>query len=229
MRLRLFTPGDGWSGFLTELTIVVLGILIALGAQQAVDGLRWRTDVKQFRAAMDNELGYNLAAYQDRLKQSGCIQRRLDQLDRWHRGLQSGARLPLTSRIGRPTTTQLRTSVWESRTADVTSHLGLEHRLAYAALYDGFAGYQEISTRERQLWSELLDFEGAAELDPRDLVRLRGLIERGRLNARLIQGNWRMISNRSATLRITPWEEPDLIPSETVCSPLTWGSNTAGR
>ena len=46
MRLRFFKPVNGWSGFLTELVIVVLGILIALAAQQAVDNLRWRGEVK---------------------------------------------------------------------------------------------------------------------------------------------------------------------------------------
>lgn len=222
MRLRFFTPVNGWSGFLTELVIVVLGILIALAAQQAVDNLRWRGEVKEFRAAMDNELGYNLGAYRDRLKQSACIKRRLDQLDQWQRGLQSGARLPLTSRIGRPTTTTLRSSVWQSRTADVMSHVGLENRLAYASLYDAFAGYQDIGDRERQLWSELLDFEGAAQLDRKDLTRLRGLIERGRLNARLVDGNWRTTARDSAAIGIAAWEDPDIIPSETVCSPLTW-------
>ena len=225
MRLRFLRPINGWSGFFTELAIVVLGVLIALGAQQAVDGWRWRADVREFRAAVDNEVGFNLGAYADRLKQSRCIHRRLDQLDRWHKGLSAGARLRLTSRIGRPTTTSLRTSVWHSRTPDVTAHLGLETRLAYAFFYDSFAGYQIIGDRERQLWGELLDFEGAASLDQRDLLRLRGLIERGRLASRLVDGNWPLLSRRSAAFGIRPWEEKDIIASETVCEPLTWTAN----
>ncbi len=224
MRLRLWNPVNGWAGFVTELVIVVLGVLIALGAQQALDNMRWRGDVREFRAAVDNEVGFNLGAYADRLKQSACINRRLDQLDRWHTGLSAGGRLPLTSRIGRPTTTSLRTSVWHSRTPDVTAHLGLENRLAYAAFYDDFAGYQIIGDRERQLWGELLDFEGAASLDQRDLLRLRGLIERGRLASRLIDGNWPMLSRRSAAFGIRPWEEEDLQASETVCEPLMWAA-----
>ena len=221
MRLR-FRPVQGWPGFFTELTVVVVGILIALGAQHAVDTWRWRGDVREFRAAADNELGYNLGAYLDRRGQSACINRRLDQLDRWHQGLSAGQRLRLTSRIGRPTTTSLRTSVWQSRTPDVTAHLGLERRLAYAGLYDIFANYQVIGDRERQVWSELLDFEGAASLEPRDLLRLRGLIERGRLASRLLEANWPMTARRGANLGIRAWEEKDMTPSETFCEPLTW-------
>jgi len=224
MRLRFPKPVGGWSGFLTELAIVVLGVLIALGAQQAVDNWRWRGEVREFRAAVDNEIGFNLGAYVDRMKQSACINRRLDQLDRWQKGIPAGARLPLTSRIGRPTTTSLRTSVWQSRTPDVTAHLGLEQRLAYASFYDMFANYQVIGDRERQLWGELLDFEGAASLDPRDLLRLRGLIERGRLASRLVDGNWPLLSQRSAAFGIRPWEEKDILASETVCEPLTWAA-----
>lgn len=224
MRLRFLKPVNGWSGFLTELAIVVLGVLIALGAQQMVDRWRWKADVREFRAAVDNEVGFNLGAYEDRLDQSACINRRLDQLDRWHKGLSAGARLRLTSRIGRPTTTSLRTSVWQSRTPDVTAHLGLDNRLAYAAFYDNFTGYQIIGDRERQLWGKMLDFEGAASLDQRDLLRLRGLIERGRLASRLIDGNWPMISRRSAAFGIRPWEDKDIQASETVCEPLTWAA-----
>ncbi len=144
MRLRFLKPVNGWPGFLTELTIVVLGILIALGAQQTVDGWRWQKEVGEFRAAMDDELGFNLGAYEDRLGQSKCINRRLDQLDQWQRQLTSGAPLQLTSAIRRPTTLSLRTSVWESRTSDVTSHLGLKARLAYAELYDEVNTYIEL-------------------------------------------------------------------------------------
>ncbi|WP_118856356.1 hypothetical protein [Sphingomonas mesophila] len=222
MRFQLLRPVNGWAGFLTELTIVVVGILIALAAQQAVDMWRWKNDVREFRAAVDNELGYNLAAYIGRRAQTACIDRRLDQLDRWHKELQAGGRLRLTSRIGRPTTTQLRISVWESRTPDVTAHLGLDNRLAYAAMYDLFVLYRRIGDFERDTWGELLDFEGADSLDRRDMLRLRGLIERGRLYSRLTEGNWRTLARRAKQQKIRPWSDGNLNPNETFCDPLTW-------
>lgn len=129
MRLRFLKPVNGWPGFLTELAIVVLGVLIALGAQQLAEAARWRSEVREFRSAMDDELAYNLGAYQDRREQSACIVRRLDQLDAWHRGWRSGQRLRLASPIARPLTVTVRSSVWQSRTADVAAHLGLEKRL----------------------------------------------------------------------------------------------------
>ncbi len=223
MRLRFLKPVNGWAGFLTELAIVVLGVLIALGAQQAIDAARWRSEVAEFRAALDHELGYNFGAYRERLEQSKCITGRLDQLDRFQRELASGKRMRLTSAIRRPTSLALRTSVWQSRTADVTSHLGLKVRLAYATIYDELQNYIEIRTYERQVWNEMLDYEGAGPLDPQDLVRLRGLIERGRLFDRFIGNNWPDIQNDGNEAGIRPWRRPSENPADPmICTPLTW-------
>ncbi len=221
-RLRKLTPYGGWRQFATELVVVVLGILIALGAQQAVDAWNWRSEVAEFRDALDSELGFNLGAIEDRMKQSDCINRRLDQLDRWQRVLQDGGKVRLTSRIGRPTSLNVRTSVWESRTADVASHLGLDARLAYAALYDLLGGYRDTRQYERQVWNEMLDFEGTGELDRRDLLRLRGLVERGRLYSRLVDQNTRDFKRNADAIGIRAWIDPGMAARDNVCQPLTW-------
>lgn len=223
MRLHFLKPVNGWSGFLTELAIVVLGVLIALGAQQAVDGWRWRGEVSEFRAALDNELGYDFGAYRERLEQSKCITGRLNQLDEFQRASAKGERLRLTSAIRRPTSLALRTSVWQSRTADVASHLGLKARLTYATIYDAIDNYAYIRTNEREVWNEMLDFEGAGPLDRRDLLRLRGLIERGRLFDRFISANWPDIQKDGNEAGIRPWRRPGENPADPLlCKPLTW-------
>lgn len=222
LRLRSWKPAPGLRSFLIELLIVVLGVLIALAAQQAVDGWNARGEVKEFRAALDSELGYDFGAIRDRMAQAPCINTRLDQLDQWQRLLQSGASLRLTSRVGRPTSLNVRTSVWESRTADVASHLGLDVRLAYAASYDLLDGYRDSRQIERQIWNELLDFEGAGEVDPRDVTRLRGLIERARLYARLVAQNSRDFERQASRMGIRPWVDPGMTARDQVCRPLTW-------
>ena len=63
MRLRLFKPLDGWRAFWGEVGIVVLGILIALGAQQVVEDIRVDGDVQTFRETVDQEIAYNLWVY----------------------------------------------------------------------------------------------------------------------------------------------------------------------
>jgi hypothetical protein len=222
MRLR---PPHGWPAVWWELVIVTLGVLIALGAQQAVDRIRWKADVTEFRRAMDNELGYNFGAYRDRLRQSACINRRLDELEQWLALLQTGAEVRLTSPIRRPTTTSLRAAVWESRTAEVTGHLGLDARLGYARFYDEVRNYSQVRDFERAVWNELLDYSYAGTLTPGDRLRLRGLIERGRLFDGLIVGNWPEIERRGAEAGIRAWTDPNSLPTDPrICAPLRWES-----
>jgi hypothetical protein len=220
MRLR---PPHGWPAVWWELVIVTLGVLIALGAQQALDTIRWKSDVTEFRRAMDHELGYDFGAYRDRLGQSAGISRRLDELEQWLGVLQTGAQVRLTTRIHRPITTSLRTAVWESRTSEVTGHLGLDTRLAYASFYDEVRNYSEVRDLERAVWNELLDFGYAASLSQDDRVRLRGLIERGRLFDRLIVGNWPEVERRGAEAGIRAWTDPNALPGDPgICVSLRW-------
>jgi len=62
MRLRFLKLVNGWGGFLTELAIVVFGVLIALGAQQLLDDWQGKRNVADFREALDAELSGNLRA-----------------------------------------------------------------------------------------------------------------------------------------------------------------------
>jgi hypothetical protein len=226
MQWRRIRPVHGWADLLQEILIVVVGVLLALGAQQLVDDWRWQGEIRQFRAALDNELGYDLAAYEDRLKQNDCVKRRLDELQRWFEETATRKQLRLTSPIGRPVALATRTSVWESRTADAASHLGLETRLAYAKFYDSVDVFADIRASERAVWGELSDFEGASELDPRDRLRLRGLIERARFLNRIVRFNWKTFNERMIAFGIRPWRETDEpARADQLCQPLRWGES----
>jgi hypothetical protein len=52
MRVRLPKPLRGWREFGGEVGVIVLGVLIALAAQQAVEWVHERQDVAQLRGAL---------------------------------------------------------------------------------------------------------------------------------------------------------------------------------
>jgi hypothetical protein len=223
MAWRSIRPVRGWDDLAQEVLIVVAGVLIALGAQKIVDDWRWRGEIKEFRAALDNELGYDLAAYQDRLSQNDCVARRLDQLDRWLAETAAGPKRRLLTPIGRPVSLATRTSVWDSRTSDAASHLGLKVRLAYAKFYDSVAVFSNVRASEREVWSELSEFEGAEELDAHDRMRLRGLIERARFLNGIVRFNWKTYHQRMTAFGIRPWRESDEpARANQLCQPLRW-------
>lgn len=80
--MKVPSPLNGWRVFWGEVGIIVLGVLLALGAQQVVEALSWRGQVRDFRAAVDRELGENLSIYEIRLRQNDCVSRRLAEVER---------------------------------------------------------------------------------------------------------------------------------------------------
>ena len=56
MHLHMPKPLHGWREFIHEFTIVVLGVLIALGANQMVENWAWSNKVRHAESAMCLEL-----------------------------------------------------------------------------------------------------------------------------------------------------------------------------
>jgi hypothetical protein len=69
MHFHLPKPLHGWREFFGEVGIIVVGVLIALSAEQVVEAIHWQKEVSEFRQAEDAELANNLAAFRYRLLQ----------------------------------------------------------------------------------------------------------------------------------------------------------------
>ena len=220
MRLRLFKPAQGWSGFFTELAIVVLGVLIALGAQQAVDAWQARRDVADFRAAIDVELADNLQAYQGRMIQGECLARKLDQLADWQRDWRDGDGPALDGEIGRPLAFGLYFTVWRTGAASIAARMALKERLAYAGFYAALEGYDALRYREVEAWQGLYAYDGAARLSPPEVNALRGLILSARSVDRSMRLNWPGIQAAAVALGIRLPATNAPFPDNGLCKPL---------
>jgi hypothetical protein len=84
-------PPHGWNAVAWEFAIVVLGVLIALGAQQWAEGLSWKSKVTASRRALRAELQEHYGYAVEYRTVFPCIQGQLDQLR--HRVLSSGSAL----------------------------------------------------------------------------------------------------------------------------------------
>ena len=220
-RLIKLKPPHGWNAVAWELAIVTLGVLIALGAQQFVDGLHWRGEVGEFRKAVRAEISWNLATFPYRAEQNRCAAARLDELQRWLDSWRAGRPLRLTGPIARPSPLILQTTVWESRDPETVSRMPLSEKLDYGGLYTEFANAEGHRLDERAAWVELGDYDGATELDHRDLMRLQGLITRARLRLRRITGNAGRFIKRAAAIGIRPVPDPTWPPPEPdICQPI---------
>jgi len=80
MRVRLPKPLHGWREFAGEVGVVLLGVLLALGAQQIVSDWQWRSDVRGADRRMSEELSFDVALAYDRFAIDPCLRPRLAEL-----------------------------------------------------------------------------------------------------------------------------------------------------
>jgi hypothetical protein len=207
MHFHLPTPLHGWREFAGEVGIIVIGVMIALGAEQVVQTVHGNSEVRQFRSAVNDELAYDLGSYKQRLMLGRCVRARLAELDHVIASDRAGRPVRMHGLSHWPVSFSLRTSVWTGRTADVEARMPLETRLAYAQIYDDLANYDVHRVDERNAWMELGEFDDAQELGRTDLMRLRGLVSKLRWIDGIILANWPEEAERGKALGIYPMRD----------------------
>ena len=203
-RLHFIKPPAGWSDFFTELVIVVVGVFVALGAQEAVNNWNAKRELGDFRSAVDREVAENLAAYERRIQQSSCVNARLDQLEAWQSDWRDGSGPKMLGRIRRPIGYTLGQDVWASGLAENLREMPLEQRLNYAGLYAGFQTYDNLRLREAAVWQSLYAYDQATSLTPPEVNTLRGLILSARSLGWSIDGNWPELKQQATAMGIAP-------------------------
>lgn len=213
MHIHLPKPLHGWREVAGEIAVIVVGVLIALAAEQLVESVHWRNEVTEFREAADHELAYDVAAYQYRARQEPCISRRIAELKRWGEAHRRGEARPLGGEIGRPSVLIFRSGVWGARSAEVMTHMPLDARVGYASLYDRLANLQGQIVDEREAWRSLAAFNGARRLSEENLMRLNELVFRAESIDRVMRTSVRQITNDIGVLGITPRLDNSHVPA----------------
>ena len=72
MHFHLPKPLHGWREFAGEVGIIVIGVLIALGAEQVVESSHDRLQVEKMRSRLGSELSNNLINVYERLAIDRC-------------------------------------------------------------------------------------------------------------------------------------------------------------
>jgi hypothetical protein len=80
MHFHLPKPLHGWREFAGEVGVVLLGVLLALGAQQLVSDWQWRNEVRDAEQRMRTELSFDLALAYERFAIDPCLRPRLAEL-----------------------------------------------------------------------------------------------------------------------------------------------------
>ncbi|HEV2595224.1 MAG TPA: hypothetical protein VGU01_08515 [Sphingomicrobium sp.] len=174
MHFHLPKPLHGWREFAGEVGIIVIGVLIALGAEQLVEDLHWKHQLKEERAALDDEVGANWAAMSARQVIQPCVDRRLDDLALVFARHDKGEPLGLIGQIGRPGVWSGTHSALQMATADGSlAHMSFRDKSAYFGVAGSYDIFATSANEERESWRTLEALDGAADLDSQDWRDLR--------------------------------------------------------
>jgi len=138
-----------WREFLKEYGIIVLGVLTALLAEQAVQSFEWRHKVEAAIADMDNELsvGDGPQAY-TRLAIDKCVRFELDAIrDAVERGDRAGSRARIDG-LWLPRRTYDYLAREAAAASDVSSHMPPDRMLQYRIAYEVMPNMNRLAEKE---------------------------------------------------------------------------------
>ena len=220
--MKIPTPLKGWRVFIGEVGVIVLGVLIALGAQQLAEDINMRSDVRKFRQTIDHEIGLNLYVYTIRSKGSSCNETRITTLIDWAEKARDGDVLPKITGAAPIAITPYR-SAWDTRNAEVFAHVPDQARQKYAEFYDELENNWDLMKLERGEWFALQRFvlPGPVSLDERRA--LYGHLRRALILNRVWAPNMEISRDIAEELGVKPIRpdnvSPDLIDQAASCRP----------
>lgn len=197
MPIKLPTPLNGWRVFVGEVGVIVLGVLIALAAQEAVEDLRWRNEVRLTEDALTIEIADSVVHASERQMVNRCLSDRLTYLIgkvNSTEGQWSGD--PMSVNQAAPSSTIVPVSyahayrtpnrpwsndVWEAaQNGGVFNHMRRERVAAFAKVYARMEGLRKMNEFEHQVFPQLLYLSFDTRLD--DAGRQQALAVLGRLD-----------------------------------------------
>lgn len=184
MHFHLPKPLHGWREFAGEVGIIVLGVLIALGAEQVVESLHERHLARQAEDRIRAELAFNSAFAAQRIAMGDCM--RASFRDLWQRLIASGDNwqgLENVTLSGAAEESEVSTlfasppplvaphrvwpvSAWTAATASGGLSAARHRFFRYAALYAMVTALSRLQDQEVADYSRLMPLKFRQRLDP---------------------------------------------------------------
>jgi hypothetical protein len=173
MHIHMPKSLHGWGEFAWEVFIIVIGVLIALGAEQGVERMTWRHRVNEAKEDLRAELQDDLFGAQERVRNKECIDRRLARLsDLIDHPPPAAWKLAGVVPI-RPWSS----SVWDSALASgAVSHMLADDRARYTQVYSMIKILREMNLDEYTTGAELRMLERGGPIGDITQDRLRAIV-----------------------------------------------------
>lgn len=172
-RWQRFSPSMGWRAFWSEILIVVLGVVIALAANEAVSEWNWQNKVKEARTRLQGDITWSFLWSAERFATYPCVDAQLAALS--EDVLQSPETMKpfpvkvysTVTDIVRIPSRPYRFPVWATLVAEGTaSHFPIQQQALLNRISDGMAQARENEVDSRRLMGRLLVLRHSMALDP---------------------------------------------------------------
>jgi hypothetical protein len=153
-------PAHNWREFLSEIGVVVLGILIALALEEGLRTLHDRDTAREAREAVNSEIVENLSYMGGRLATQTCIERRLDEIGEILGASGEGELVRQPNWVGQPSLWFLGDRRWQAATGSGrVSLLQGEEQGSLGIFYVISARFNEAENHEQSAWAQLRALE----------------------------------------------------------------------
>lgn len=195
MHFHLPKPLHGWREFLGEVGIIVIGVLIALAAEQVVEELRWDRQLVETRKSLDSELADDRQLAIERIVVGECARSQLKALSALTNGdsFPDGIapwKIPIGLRLWG-------SSAWDAAAASgVVAHMSLAERNRYAQAFELVRGLADLHRKAFETINDLGTLNEHLALTDVSRDRLQMEIARVRgLNSMMRLGSQQLIDH----------------------------------
>jgi hypothetical protein len=193
MEIHKPKPIHNWRDFLKEVGIIVLGVSIALAAEQTVEYFHWRSEVAQARQALRAEITAVDEFYLWRVAIAPCLDSRLAKAQQAIDEIAAGHKIEAPDVNVRGTGALLSDSEWQSeRSAQTLTHFPRQELAKMSRFYAQVPEFVTWETKEADAWWALRVLELSGEgIGAEDLSQLRLNLQVARHHGWLIELNAR--------------------------------------
>ncbi len=197
-------PIRGWREFLKEVGIIVVGVLIALAAEQGTEAVHWAHEVRDAHDGLRTEMDQANESFAFRVAAESCINLRLDTLELITERAASHQRVPHLGPVQPDISNAFVDGDWQAyRASQVLTHFKHPELENYGAYYGQVEHVRDWVAEEHGAWDVLDRLRGdPARLGAEDFARLRDALSSARTSNKYIVLIAREELRRSASLGV---------------------------
>lgn len=175
-------PLHGLREFAVEISVIVVGIIIALALEQAVEWSHWREKVEAGRREIHAEIATDAGFYSFRAATEPCVVRRLNQLAEITEARAAGGKVAPVHLAGIHLGFLISDNTWQAERADQTlTHLPRDELDGLSQFYAQADDMRVWVEKEEESWATLRILEGDPNrLGPGDIALLRNALQQSR-------------------------------------------------